>query len=530
MATPANRVPVRIARGTKANLDTAMAASDLKEGEICYATDEDVLYVVESSTLVSAGGGGGGGGGIDTTGYNMDDGRLTAYISSESAYVPYYPKGRPQTETSTTATYALEGPDGSNYADQAAWEAAGWTFVTGSINADDLLLNFNPDATWLEKYKSKQPMGGELPDCTDDQWTINSNGGIAWGGQTQSTSDAATISSLIDAYFAPMSQDGKMQGCGHKIVTVNSVDYLVVRMHYQPTYNTAGSEIPIEVWFSESGGTEFRYGSKIGTPSFTISANNQGIFTKGTAISFDGTTTALLGDGTTDLSTYDGGGGVGSDPAGYVVRYQVGPVVTAQLGIADLIDYGNYFVPPEEARWLYDDVNQAQTSGGWYQDGVDIIKFARFDDLGNNKSGSYPNVGLVGGTGVTVTLWLSEDQINWTAVTGETVNTPTTIDFTTSPAYQVTSPSNGSKLYVSTTDPGFVFGGPKVDKDLLRFNAAQNVWSPISLAEAIIDEASNIRAELGIGEYADDTAAGSGGVASGALYYNTTSSDYRLKT
>ena len=51
MATPANRVPVRIARGTKANLDTAMAAADLKEGEICYAEDQNALYVVESATL-----------------------------------------------------------------------------------------------------------------------------------------------------------------------------------------------------------------------------------------------------------------------------------------------------------------------------------------------------------------------------------------------------------------------------------------------------------------------------------------------
>ena len=40
---------------------------------------------------------------------------------------------------------------------------------------------------------------------------------------------------------------------------------------------------------------------------------------------------------------------------------------------------------------------------------------------------------------------------------------------------------------------------------------------------------SGSRASLGIGEYADDTAAGAGGVASGALYFNTTSSDYRLK-
>lgn len=55
MATPANRVPVRIARGTKANLDTAMAAGDLKEGEICYATDENGVYVVEGGVLTQAG-------------------------------------------------------------------------------------------------------------------------------------------------------------------------------------------------------------------------------------------------------------------------------------------------------------------------------------------------------------------------------------------------------------------------------------------------------------------------------------------
>lgn len=55
MATPANRVPVRIARGSKANLDTAIAAGDLKEGEICYATDENGIYVVEGGTLTQAG-------------------------------------------------------------------------------------------------------------------------------------------------------------------------------------------------------------------------------------------------------------------------------------------------------------------------------------------------------------------------------------------------------------------------------------------------------------------------------------------
>ena len=42
--------------------------------------------------------------------------------------------------------------------------------------------------------------------------------------------------------------------------------------------------------------------------------------------------------------------------------------------------------------------------------------------------------------------------------------------------------------------------------------------------------AAATRTALGIGEYVDDAAAGVGGVASGAMYYNTTSSDYRLKS
>lgn len=51
-----------------------------------------------------------------------------------------------------------------------------------------------------------------------------------------------------------------------------------------------------------------------------------------------------------------------------------------------------------------------------------------------------------------------------------------------------------------------------------------------SIVEIAGSSGGATRALLGIGEYADDAAAGTGGVASGAMYYNTTSSDYRLKT
>jgi hypothetical protein len=50
MPTPSSRTPVRIARGTYSNLNSSIA--DIQEGEICYATDQDKLYVKEGSNLV----------------------------------------------------------------------------------------------------------------------------------------------------------------------------------------------------------------------------------------------------------------------------------------------------------------------------------------------------------------------------------------------------------------------------------------------------------------------------------------------
>ena len=51
MGTPTTRTPVRIARGTYSNLNTNKA--DILEGEVCYATDQNTLYVKEGSALES---------------------------------------------------------------------------------------------------------------------------------------------------------------------------------------------------------------------------------------------------------------------------------------------------------------------------------------------------------------------------------------------------------------------------------------------------------------------------------------------
>lgn len=55
MPAPSPRNPIRPARGNKIDLTTNIA--NLYEGEICYAIDEDRLYVVENGTLIPVGSG-----------------------------------------------------------------------------------------------------------------------------------------------------------------------------------------------------------------------------------------------------------------------------------------------------------------------------------------------------------------------------------------------------------------------------------------------------------------------------------------
>lgn len=92
MATPANRVPVRIARGTKANLDAAI--SELGEGELCFASDEDQGYIVKNGSLVVFAGAGSGSTlasleDVDTTGATED----SALIYNGTTWVPGTPSG-----------------------------------------------------------------------------------------------------------------------------------------------------------------------------------------------------------------------------------------------------------------------------------------------------------------------------------------------------------------------------------------------------------------------------------------------------
>lgn len=56
---PSSRVRIRMARGTFAQLDALK--NDFTEGEICFATDQNTLYVKKGGDLISTGGSGGDG-------------------------------------------------------------------------------------------------------------------------------------------------------------------------------------------------------------------------------------------------------------------------------------------------------------------------------------------------------------------------------------------------------------------------------------------------------------------------------------
>ena len=147
-------------------------------------------------------------------------------------------------------------------------------------------------------------------------------------------------------------------------------------------------------------------------------------------------------------------------------------------------------------------------------------------------------IGSVLSTGSTVTVPTAPRGSTVDTGSGVSIDALNDVDTTTVP------PTDGQVLVWdnanSKWEPGTVAGGTVAsiddigdvdtttsapsDGQTLVWNNTASQWEPADLQGAAV------RAALGIGEYVDDAAAGTGGVASGAMYYNTTSSDYRLKT
>lgn len=207
-------------------------------------------------------------------------------------------------------------------------------------------------------------------------------------------------------------------------------------------------------------------------------------------------------DGEWQPGTISGGGGGAVDS----VNGQTGVV---SLGVEDMND-----VSYSSTLVIYSyptlDINLNDPGDYWISaDQIDV----------NNSDENNVSV-RTGGPFAAGNLYWSQDLVTWTHVTGATY---TEGSFWT--RWNGVGTLNSSlPLYLAEEDPtGVSVIG---DGQVLVWNATDSEWQPGTVAGG---SATAVRALLGIGEYADDAAAGTGGVASGAMYYNTTSSDYRLK-
>lgn len=91
MPVPSYRVPVKIARGTYANLSASLAS--LEEGEIVYANDQNALYVVEGGVLTVASADLGTSSidslsDVDTTTTPPSDGQALVWDNANAEWVP----------------------------------------------------------------------------------------------------------------------------------------------------------------------------------------------------------------------------------------------------------------------------------------------------------------------------------------------------------------------------------------------------------------------------------------------------------
>jgi hypothetical protein len=219
--------------------------------------------------------------------------------------------------------------------------------------------------------------------------------------------------------------------------------------------------------------------------------------------------------------TWDGTNWVPGDVTGGAVDSVNGETGVVSLGIQDMDDFG---LAPDPAANIFTLIGPRSTnptaSGQW---GVGSGLNNYFTWFDTDPVNTYLSSLSIGST----VEFVTEGGYVHSAVTSSTAtNNGANSDYISFAGYPwpqeiLDANTNNESIVVREPGAGFL---PPSNSQVLTWIAANNQWEPSDL------QAEAVRAALGIGEYTDDAAAGTGGVVSGAMYYNTTSSDYRLKT
>ena len=218
-------------------------------------------------------------------------------------------------------------------------------------------------------------------------------------------------------------------------------------------------------------------------------------------------------------------------PAAAPVDSVNGETGAVSLGIQEMDDFAPFSTPPGgEATWDYQSGSGIPATGAYT-----IINTQQLRLENNGASSVMP---YTSGD----PIWIAFASANDGAFAEYEVSSfvYTTPYWTLTLTSAIPGTGNLGELTTSQTDPGVSIPVALVDGEILRWNNIDQKFKPATLATVATSgdyddltnklTGSDVRTLLGIGEYVDDAAAGTGGVASGAMYYNTTSSDYRLKS
>ncbi len=176
MATPATRTPVRIARGTYANLNASIA--DLLEGEICYATDHNKTYVIEGGALTELAF-------LDTADIGVS--------------VQGYDADTAKTDVAQTFTAAQRGT----------------VSALGAVSAGTTTLNFNV----ANHFSLTLPAGGSVTLANPSNLTAGQSGAVVI---TQNGTTAATV-----VYGSAWKFKGGAPSVSTTLSSVNVIAYFV---------------------------------------------------------------------------------------------------------------------------------------------------------------------------------------------------------------------------------------------------------------------------------------------------------------
>lgn len=185
-------------------------------------------------------------------------------------------------QVGTTTDYPLAGSS-THYADLAAMQADGWTYIVNTTYENGSARSFDPGVNWdgIDFLGNGITSGG--------QWFINTSGGVGWDNSNNTTNltsnDISVLSNGIDFYVS-LWNEGANNGtvrAGWKEHVAEGRTWLVVRLDSYYGASITGGGYVTETWFGQDGSVSVRIGPKFGTNNLDI-----GVFTGRNTIGSNG--------------------------------------------------------------------------------------------------------------------------------------------------------------------------------------------------------------------------------------------------